>query len=66
MRQLNYADICVAVSPRRSVSDRDKCLSVTAQAALATTSEFQKGAAAEGHRVLLAPHSGLKLANNNR
>lgn len=65
MRQLNYADICVAVSPRRGVSDRDKCLSVTAQAALATSSEFQKGVAAEAHRVLLVPHSGLKLASNN-
>lgn len=57
MRQLNYADICVAVSPRRGVSDRDKCLSVSAQAALATSSEFQRGVAALGNRIPLLPRS---------
>lgn len=58
MKQPNYADSCVAVSPLCSVSDTDKCLSVAAKAALATFSERQRGVTAKGGRVLLLPCSG--------
>lgn len=66
MRQPNYADNCVALSPLCSVSDTDKCLSVAAQAALATFSEQQRGGMAEGDRVLLLLRSGLRQMSNNR
>lgn len=66
MRQPNYADNCVAVSPLCGVSDTDKCLSVAAQAALATFSEQQRGVATEGDRVLLLQCSGLRQMSNNR
>lgn len=52
-RQPNYADNCVAVSPVHGVSDTDKCLSVAAEAALATLSERQRGVTAEGGWLLL-------------
>lgn len=64
--QPNYADNCVAVSPLRGVSDTDKCLSVAAQAASATFSERQRGATAEGDRVLLLLCSGWRQMSNNR
>lgn len=60
MRQPNYADNCVAVSPRRGVSDTDKCLSVTARAAPATFSERWRGVTAEGDTVPLPPRFGLE------
>lgn len=66
MRQPNYADNCVAVSPMCGVSDTDKCLSVAAQAALASFSEWQRGVTAEGDRVLLQPRSGLRQMSYNR
>lgn len=66
MRQPNYADNCVAVSPLCSVSDTDKCLFVAAQAALATFSERQRSVTAEGDRVLLLLRSGLRQMSNNR
>lgn len=66
MRQPNYADNCVAASPVCGVSDTDKCLSVAAQAALATFSEQQRGVTAEGGRVLLLPSSGWRQMSNNR
>lgn len=66
MRQPNYADNCVAVSPLCGVSDTDKCLSVAAQAALAPFSERQRGGTAEGDRVLLQPRSGLRQMSHNR
>lgn len=60
MRQPNYADNCVAVSPLCGVSDTDKCLSVAAQAALAASSERQRGVTAEGDIALLLLRSGLR------
>ncbi|KAG8009310.1 V-set and transmembrane domain-containing protein 2A, partial [Nibea albiflora] len=54
-----------SVSPLCGVSDTDKCLSVAAQAALATFSE-QRGVTAEGDRVLLLPRSGWRQMSNNR
>lgn len=65
MSQPNYADNCVAVSPLCCVSDTDKCLSVTAQAASATFSEQQRGVTAEGNTVLLLPRSGWRQMSNN-
>ncbi len=53
MKQPNYADNCVALS-LCGVSDTDKCLSVAAQAALATFSERQRGVTAEGDSSITA------------
>lgn len=66
MKEPNYADSCVAVSPLCSMSDTDKCLSVAAQVASATFSERQRGVTAPGDRVLLLPHLGLRQMSNNR